>query len=44
MPILFSVVLVSLENIQDHLEDPFDLVGEDDVIINVEKFIARLNA
>ena len=44
MPILFSVALVSLENIQEHLEDPFDLVGEDDVIINVEKFIARLGA
>ena len=43
MPILFSVVLVSLENIQEHLEDPFDLVGEDDVVINVEKFIARLD-
>lgn len=44
MPVLFSVVLVSLENIQEHLEDPFDQVGEDDVIINVEKFIARLEA
>ena len=44
MPVLFSVVLVSLENIQEHLEDPFDLVGEDDVVINVEKFIARLDA
>ena len=43
MPILFSVVLVSLENIQEHLENPFDLVGEDDVVINVEKFIARLD-
>lgn len=44
MPVLFSVILVSLENIQEHLEDPFDLVGEDDVVINVEKFIARLDA
>ena len=30
--------------IQEHLEDPFDLVREDDVVINVEKFIARLEA
>ena len=43
MPILFSVVLVSLDNIQDHLENPFDLVGEDDVKINVEKFVDRLD-
>ena len=43
MPILFSVILVSLDNIQNHLENPFDQVGEDDVIINVEKFIRRLD-
>ncbi len=43
MPVLLSVVLVSLDNIQEHLEDPFDQVGEDDVIINVEKFVDRLN-
>lgn len=42
MPILFSVVLVSLDNIQMHLENPFDQVGEDDVEFNVEKFIANL--
>ena len=42
MPIVFSVVLVSLENIQEHLENPFDLVGEDDVVINAEKFVAKL--
>ncbi|MGB5814558.1 MAG: hypothetical protein WBG93_06795 [Thermoanaerobaculia bacterium] len=43
MPILFSVVLVSLENIQEHLEDPFDQIGEDDVMINVEKFTSSLD-
>ncbi|GAB1263788.1 hypothetical protein NBRC116493_30590 [Aurantivibrio infirmus] len=43
MPVLFSLVLVSLSNIQDHLENPFDGVGEDDVVINVEQFVRRLN-
>lgn len=42
MPVLFSVVLVSLSNIQDHLENPFDGIGEDDISINVELFIDRL--
>lgn len=38
MPAIFSIVLVSLDNIQDHLENPFDQVGEDDILINAEKF------
>jgi predicted membrane chloride channel (bestrophin family) len=38
VPLLFSITLVSLDNIQDHLENPFDMVGEDDVIINEVKF------
>jgi len=42
MPVLFTVVLVSLDNIQEHLENPFDEVGEDDVMINTDKFIERL--
>ena len=42
MPLLFSIILVGLANIQDHLEDPFDQVGEDDVSINAEKFIELL--
>ncbi len=42
MPVLFSLVLVSLSNIQDQLENPFDGVGEDDIEINVELFISRL--
>ncbi len=41
-PILFSVVLVSLDNIQEQLENPFDQFGEDDIKINAEKFIERL--
>jgi hypothetical protein len=36
--------LVGLDNIQDHLEDPFDQIGEDDVSINAEKFIEMLSA
>ena len=42
VPILFSVVLVSLENIQETLVNPFDQVGADDVVINAEKFAVRL--
>ncbi len=42
MPVLFSLVLVSLSNIQDHLENPFDGVGEDDITINVDHFLGRL--
>ncbi len=42
MPVLFAVILVSLDNIQAHLENPFDQIGEDDIIINAEKFVERL--
>ena len=42
MPVLFAVILVGLDNIQQHLEDPFDQIGEDDVAINAEKFIDLL--
>ena len=34
MPVLYSFILVSLDNIQDHLENPFDEVGEDDIVID----------
>lgn len=44
MPALFGLVLVSLDNIQEHLENPFDQIGQDDVMINAEKFTARLAA
>ena len=42
LPALFAFILTSLDNIQIHLENPFDQIGEDDVIINVEKFAERL--
>ena len=42
MPILYSFILVSLDNIQDHLEDPYDQVGEDDIIIDAEGYDALL--
>ena len=38
MPIIFSFIFVSLDNIQSHLEDPFDQIGEDDIKFDVEKF------
>jgi len=36
MPIVFTFILISLDNIQAHLENPFDQVGEDDVKFDVE--------
>jgi len=42
LPILFSLILVTLDQIQEHLENPFDQIGEDDIIINAEKFVSRL--
>lgn len=33
--VLYSLVLVTLDNIQEHLEDPFDGVGADDIILDV---------
>src|SRR6267154_3172546 len=43
MPILYSFILVSLDNIQDQLEDPFDEVGEDDIVIEAEETARLLN-
>lgn len=43
VPLLFSITLVSLDNIQDHLENPFDMIGEDDVEINEVKFTKWLD-
>ena len=42
-PILLVMILVSLENIQEHLENPFDQVGEDDIKFSVEKFVEGLD-
>ena len=33
--VLYSLVLVSLDNIQDNLENPYDEIGEDDVQLDV---------
>jgi len=38
---LYAVVLVSLANIQEDLEDPFDGVGEDDVRLDVADFYVQ---
>lgn len=43
MPILYSFILVSLDNIQDHLEHPFDEIGEDDIRINEKEITAHMN-
>lgn len=43
MPVLLSIVLSSLDNIQEELENPFDQIGQDDIQINEDKFIERLN-
>ncbi len=37
MPVLYSFILVSLDNIQDHLENPFDQAGEDDIDIDADE-------
>lgn len=43
MPVLYSFILVSLDNIQDHLEHPFDEVGEDDIKIEVNGISSLMN-
>ena len=42
MPVLYSFILVSLDNIQVHLEDPFDEVGEDDIRIDENEVVTLL--
>lgn len=44
MPVLFALILVGLANIQDHLENPFDQIGDDDVAIDPERFVDSLAA
>ncbi len=36
MPVLFSFILISLDNIQEHLEDPYDQIGEDDITMDID--------
>jgi hypothetical protein len=43
MPVLYSFILVSLDNIQDHLENPFDEVGEDDIRIDESEVVGYMN-
>jgi hypothetical protein len=43
MPVLYSFILVSLDNIQDHLEHPFDEIGEDDIRIDEQELIAHMD-
>ncbi len=43
IPVLLSIILVSLENIQADLENPFDQIGEDDIVFNTDKFMSHLN-
>jgi len=42
MPVLYSFILISLHNIQENLEHPFDQVGDDDIIINVDEEVGVL--
>lgn len=43
MPLLFALIFTSLDYIQEHLENPFDQIGEDDIKINAEKFKESLD-
>lgn len=43
MPILYSFILVSLDNIQDHLEHPFDEIGEDDIHIDEKELTMHMD-
>jgi hypothetical protein len=42
--VLFSLILVTLDNIQEHLENPVDQVGEDDIRLDTQQFLSRLDA
>jgi hypothetical protein len=42
MPVLYSFILVSLDNIQDHLEHPFDEIGEDDIRLDAQEIVAHM--
>lgn len=44
MPALFALILVGLSNIQDHLENPFDQIGQDDVAIDPDHFLRTLDS
>lgn len=44
VPALFAFILSSLDNIQAHLEDPFDGIGVDDLVIHANKFESTLGS
>ena len=37
LPVIISFIIASLDNIQDHLENPYDQIGEDDIKIDLEE-------
>jgi predicted membrane chloride channel (bestrophin family) len=41
---VYGVILVSLDNIQDALENPFDAVGEDDIVLDAVSDYHRITA
>ncbi|MGB0402561.1 MAG: bestrophin family ion channel [Salibacteraceae bacterium] len=41
--VLYSTILVSLDNLQEHIENPFDQVGEDDIRFEVDEFDLSMN-
>ena len=43
IPVVYAFILISLINIQDHMEDPFDGIGEDDIKLEPERFAGLLN-
>ena len=43
MPILFALIFTGLSNIQDDLENPFDLIGKDDVAIDPDRYLATID-
>ena len=44
IPVLYSFILISLINIQEHMEDPFDGIGEDDIRIQSGRFSRLLES
>jgi predicted membrane chloride channel (bestrophin family) len=43
IPVLYSFILVSLDNIQDHLENPFDDIGEDDIHFKTKEIVELMD-
>jgi predicted membrane chloride channel (bestrophin family) len=43
IPVLYSFILVGLDNIQDHLENPFDDIGEDDIHFKAKEIIELMD-